>query len=87
VSITTNNAASDAFIEAFTICGNVSAAAAAAGIHPRTHYAWKDPDPEYSARAARMAGYSEWVARKADHIIGSSTLVREALQNWAKQHH
>jgi hypothetical protein len=35
-----------------------------------------------SARAARLAGYSESVARKADHIIGSSPAVREALQTW-----
>ena len=39
--------------------------------------AWPYPS---SAKAARLAGYSESVARKADHIIGSSPAVRLALQ-------
>jgi hypothetical protein len=37
-----------------------------------------------SAKAARMAGYSESVARKADAIIGVSPLVRRALMAWQR---
>jgi len=46
----------------------------------------KTAPPYRSSRAARSAGYSESVARKADHIISrGSPAVRRVLKWWDRQ--
>jgi len=80
-----------AFLEANAICGNVSRAAEAAGIHRATHYKWMDEDSEYKrafedSESQFCDRVRDMVRRRAidgvpEPIIWQGTIIRDRDTN------